>query len=103
MITCERIVSELTIEYKFSVGSFDTFSLIVQIEKNYPEDPEGTPYSGNINSFGVKGEEAEDDDYNFHERLSELNDELEELNIEASKLEGQIMENVKKLLESASL
>jgi type I restriction enzyme M protein len=39
------------------------------------------------------------DDFDFVERLTELNEELERLNNEARELEGKISENVVKLLE----
>lgn len=45
---------------------------------------------------GVK--EKEKDDFDFQERLQELNEELEELNAEAKDLEGEISDNVNKLL-----
>ncbi len=44
--------------------------------------------------------EREADDFDFKERLEELNEELETLNIEARELEGRISENVGKLLEA---
>jgi type I restriction enzyme M protein len=40
------------------------------------------------------------DDFDFKERLEELNEELETLNAEARELEGRIAENVGKLLEA---
>ncbi len=43
--------------------------------------------------------EREADDFDFKERLEELNEELETLNVEARGLEGRIAENVSKLLE----
>lgn len=43
--------------------------------------------------------EREEDDFDFYERLEELNEELEELNVEARGLEDRIAENVEKLLE----
>jgi len=43
--------------------------------------------------------EREADDFDFMERLEELNEELEVLNVEARELEGRIAENVSKLLE----
>ena len=43
--------------------------------------------------------EKEEDDFDFKERLEELNEELEVLNVEARELEAQITENVIKLLE----
>ena len=43
--------------------------------------------------------EREADDFDFKERLEELNEELEVLNVEARELEGRIGENVSKLLE----
>lgn len=44
--------------------------------------------------------EREADDFVFKERLEELNEELEILNVEARELEGRIGENVEKLLEA---
>lgn len=44
--------------------------------------------------------EREADDFVFKERLEELNEELETLNVEARELEGRIAENVEKLLEA---
>ena len=46
---------------------------------------------------GVMGEEQ--DEFDFKERIEELNEELETLNTEAKKLEEQISENVAKILE----
>jgi type I restriction enzyme M protein len=43
--------------------------------------------------------EGEADDFDFKERLEELNEELEALNVEARDLEERIGENVMKLLE----
>lgn len=43
--------------------------------------------------------EREADDFDFMERLEELNEELEVLNVEARGLEGRIGENVAQLLE----
>ena len=44
--------------------------------------------------------EREADDFDFKERLEELNEELEVLNIEAQELEGRIAQNVETLLEA---
>ena len=41
------------------------------------------------------------DDFEFAERLEELNEELEQLNAEAAALEEQIAENVAELLHRA--
>jgi type I restriction enzyme M protein len=46
---------------------------------------------------GVK--EQDDDAFDFGERLGELNEELETLNIEARELEERIADNVARLLE----
>ncbi|MEW5813927.1 MAG: class I SAM-dependent DNA methyltransferase [Spirochaetota bacterium] len=43
--------------------------------------------------------EGEEEDFDFKERLGELNEELETLNAEARELEERISENVAKLLE----
>jgi len=43
--------------------------------------------------------EEENDDFDFKERLEELNEELERLNVEAKELEEQISENVAKILK----
>jgi type I restriction enzyme M protein len=42
------------------------------------------------------------DDFDFKEKLEELNEELEALKSEARELEERIAENVAKLLETAS-
>ena len=44
--------------------------------------------------------DREEDDFDFYERLQELNEELEVLNAEARQLERQIGDNVTKFLES---
>lgn len=46
--------------------------------------------------------DKDEDDFDFAERLEELNEELEVLNSEASELEQKIAENVALLLEAAS-
>jgi type I restriction enzyme M protein len=46
---------------------------------------------------GVAEREAED--FDFSEKLEELNEELETLNVEAHELEERIAENAAKLLE----
>ena len=43
--------------------------------------------------------DEEDDGVDFHERLSELNEELQTLSLESSDLEKQIIKNVKELLK----
>lgn len=43
--------------------------------------------------------EVEEEDYDFKEKLEEMNEELEVLNEEAHKLEEQIAENIEKLLK----
>ena len=40
----------------------------------------------------------EEDDFDFNERLTELNDELEQLNAEARELEETISQNISNLL-----
>jgi type I restriction enzyme M protein len=49
---------------------------------------------------GVK--ERETDDFDFYERLGELNEELEVLNAEARELEERISENVARVVEVAA-
>ena len=43
--------------------------------------------------------QKDEEDYDFFERLQELNEELEQLNAEAAELEERIRKNVSKLLE----
>jgi type I restriction enzyme M protein len=43
----------------------------------------------------------EEDDFDFHERLGELNDELQGLNAEARELEERISLNVDGLLNAS--
>jgi type I restriction enzyme M protein len=47
--------------------------------------------------------EREDDGFDFAERLEELNEELERLNLEARELEERIGENVMQIIEGATL
>ena len=47
--------------------------------------------------------EREEEDFDFQEKLEEMNEELEVLNTEARELENRIAENVAKLLERTSL
>ena len=62
------------------------------------EDIEAQGWSLNPGRYvGVAEREA--DDFDFAERLQELNEELELLNVEAHQLEERIAENVVKLLE----
>lgn len=44
-------------------------------------------------------EEREQEEYDFAERLNELNEELQELNLQARVLEDEISDNVEKILE----
>jgi type I restriction enzyme M protein len=64
-----------------------------------PSEIEAQGWSLNPGRYvGVAEREA--DDFDFKERLEELNEELEILNVEARELEGRIGENVEKLLEA---
>lgn len=62
------------------------------------EEIEAQGYSLNPGRY-VGVAEREEDDFDFSERLEELNEELEILNSEARELEERIAENVVKLLE----
>jgi type I restriction enzyme M protein len=44
--------------------------------------------------------EGEPDDFDFKERLEELNEELEKLNAESHELEEKISTNVAKIIEA---
>jgi len=44
--------------------------------------------------------DREEEEFDFYERLEELNEELEVLNSEARELEDRIAENVAKILEA---
>ena len=46
--------------------------------------------------------EKEEEDFDFAERLSEFNEELEILNVEARELEERIAENVNSILEAGT-
>ena len=41
-----------------------------------------------------------EEEFEFYERLEELNEELEQLNLEARELEGRIAENITKIMET---
>ena len=55
-------------------------------------------YSLNSGRYVGVAEIEEDEDFDFHETLEGLNEELEELNGEAHKLEEQIAENISEIL-----
>jgi type I restriction enzyme M protein len=44
--------------------------------------------------------QKDEEDFDFMERLQELNEELERLNAEAAELEERIRENIGKLMNS---
>jgi type I restriction enzyme M protein len=62
---------------------------------------EGQGYSLNPGRYVGVADKGEDD-FNFAERLEELNEELKVLNSEARELEERIGSNVAKLLEAAT-
>lgn len=95
----------------------DQIKLIADIVRSYRKEKGAAPYKDvkglckvatireieeqgwSLNAgryVGVK--EKEKEDFDFQERLQELNEELEELNAEAKDLEEDISENVNKLL-----
>lgn len=51
----------------------------------------------------VGAAEKKEEDFDFYEKLEELNEELERLNLESRELEERISENVAKLLEGKQL
>ncbi|MGB9928366.1 MAG: SAM-dependent DNA methyltransferase, partial [Methanosarcina sp.] len=60
---------------------------------------EGQGWSLNPGRYVGVAEDEVDEDFDFKERLEEMNEELQLLNAEARELEEKISENVSKLLE----
>ena len=89
--------SEQMLKEKFPDGKYVDVAGLCRVAAL--SDIEGQGWSLNPGRYvGVAEREA--DDFDFKERLEELNEELETLNVEARELEGRIAENVEKLLEA---
>ncbi len=82
---------------KFQQGDYEDVPGLCKVATI--EEIEAQGWSLNPGRYvGVAAGEA--DDFDFKERLEELNEELEVLNVEARELEERITENVVKLLEA---
>lgn len=89
--------SELMLKEKFPDGKYVDVAGLCRVAALSEIEAQG--WSLNPGRYvGVAEREA--DDFDFMERLEELNEELETLNVEAQELEGRIAENVEKLLEA---
>jgi type I restriction enzyme M protein len=88
--------SELMLKDKFPNGKYVDVLGLCKVATLAEVEEKG--WSLNTGRY-VGMAEREADDFDFKERLEELNEELEILNVEARELEGRISENVVKLLE----
>ncbi|MCX5810435.1 MAG: N-6 DNA methylase, partial [Proteobacteria bacterium] len=88
--------SEATMDEHFSNGKYQDVAGLCKVA--ILDEIRGQGYSLNPGRYVGVTEKAADD-FDFYERLEELNEELEELNLEARELEEQISENVINLLE----
>mgnify|MGYP001574698039 FL=1 len=88
--------SEKLMKEHFPKGKYRDINGLCKVA--FLKDIKGHGYSLNPGRY-VGVEEKEDDGIDFYERLEELNEELEQLNIEGRDLEERIAENVEKLLE----
>lgn len=80
----------------FPKGKYDNFPGLCKVASIAEIEAQG--WSLNPGRYvGVADREA--DDFDFAERLEELNEELETLNLEAHRLETRIAENVAGILE----
>jgi type I restriction enzyme M protein len=94
----ETFESEPMLKEKFPAGKYLDIPGLCKIANLDEIEKQG--WSLNPGRYvGVAEREAED--FDFEERLEELNEELETLNSEARELEGRIAENVSKLLNAS--
>jgi type I restriction enzyme M protein len=88
--------SKATMDEQFPDGKYQDVAGLCRVATIYEIAQQG--YSLNSGRYVGVTEKAVDD-FDFHEKLEELNEELERLNLEARGLEERISENVVKLLE----
>lgn len=86
------------LEEKFPDGKYVDFNGLCKVAKI--EEIEAQGWSLNPGRY-VGVADRDEDDFDFKERLEELNEELEVLNSKARELEERIAENVVKLLEGS--
>lgn len=79
----------------FGSGMYDDVAGLCKVANRDEIEPQG--WSLNPGRYVGVAERA-DDDFNYYERIQELNEELELLNFESEKLEQLIAENVTRLL-----
>jgi len=88
--------SEKLIEESFSKGKYQDIAGLCKVATL--KEIEEQDWSLNPGRYvGVAKEKQ--DEFDFKERLEELNEKLQVLNVEARELEGQISENITKILE----
>lgn len=92
--------SEKLMKEHFPKGKYQDIDGLCKVERIEKIKEHG--YSLNPGRY-VGVTEKPEDDFDFYERLEELNEELEKLNIEAREFEDRIAENVEKLLEEQNI
>jgi type I restriction enzyme M protein len=90
--------SQVLLDEKFPNGAYQDVAGLCRVATLAEIEAQG--WSLNPGRYVGVAERAIED-FDFAERLEELNEELEVLNLEARELEDQIAENVAKLLEQA--
>ncbi|MGB9939085.1 type I restriction-modification system subunit M [Methanosarcina sp.] len=93
--------SNIQLNEKFPDGTYNDVLGLCKVATL--DEIEGQGWSLNPGRYVGVAEGEEDEDFDFKERLEELNEELEGLNLEARELEEVISENVKQLLEKGIL
>ncbi len=88
--------SKAEMDEKFPEGKYQDISGLCKVATIEEIKEQG--YSLNPGRY-VGVIEKEEEDFDFYERLEELNEELEQLNLEARELEEKISENVSHILE----
>ena len=94
--TEDRAGSSAMVKEKFPKGKYRDIAGLCKVAT--VEEIEAQGWSLNPGRY-VGVADREEDDFEFSEKLGELNEELETLNLEAREFEGRIAENVSKLLE----
>lgn len=89
--------SNVQLDEKFPGGTYNDVLGLCKVATL--DEIEGQGWSLNPGRYVGVAEGEEDEDFDFKERLEELNEELQMLSAEARELEERIEENVSKLLE----
>ena len=94
-VKCEDLTPEKFLKESFPKGRYQDVAEVCKIATLKEIEEQGW----SLNSGRYVGvAEEEQDEFDFKERLEELNEGLQVLNVEAKELEDQISENIAKIM-----